>query len=138
MTPLQHLHDIDAIMSVNTKIEAAIRNSNSLNPCPRNLSFLTSVYSIYGELLPPNRKILSGVESIYSYWKGILDDGITETHLKTEELDLIDDTAIEVGSYIMKKGDVVADVGKYIVIWKNEYDEWKCHRNIWNSNLCLN
>ena len=46
------------------------------------------------------------------------------------------DTAIEVGLYTIIGGDGgVADKGKYIIIWKNEADQWKLHRDIWTTSL---
>lgn len=85
-------------------------------------------------MLQPNGTTLSGSEGISSYWQGVLDAGITYASLKSEELDVLDDTAIEVGSYTMKRGEDIADVGKYIVIWKKVEGHWKYHRDIWNSD----
>ena len=45
------------------------------------------------------------------------------------------DTAIEIGRYrLLAAGDVVADQGKYIVVWKNDNGAWKLHRDIWTTS----
>jgi hypothetical protein len=43
---------------------------------------------------------------------------------------------VEVGKYTLSvAGGQVVDRGKYVVIWKQEGDEWQWHRDIWNSSL---
>jgi len=45
-------------------------------------------------------------------------------------------TAIEVSRYTLyAEGDVVADKGKYIVVWKKKKGAWKLHRDIFNSSM---
>ena len=47
--------------------------------------------------------------------------GLRELVLETVELEDHGETAIEVGRYTLKAdGGVVADQGKYIVVWKND------------------
>ena len=51
--------------------------------------------------------------------------------METVELDAQGETAIEVGRYILKADrGVVADQGKYIIIWKHAGGTWKLHRDI--------
>jgi len=48
------------------------------------------------------------------------------------------DTVFEVGKYtLFGEGDQVLDNGKYIVIWKKDGEQWKLHRDIFNSNMPL-
>jgi ketosteroid isomerase-like protein len=55
--------------------------------------------------------------------------------LETIEVEGYDDTAIEIGRYrLLAPGDVVADQGKYIVVWKNDHGAWKLHRDIWTTS----
>ena len=61
--------------------------------------------------------------------------GLKEAVLETIDLEEHGDTAIETGHYVLKAdGGVVADHGKYIVVWKNEGGTWKLHKDIWNTN----
>ncbi len=42
---------------------------------------------------------------------------------------------MEQGRYELADADGnVADHGKYIVIWKRDGDDWKLHRDIWNTS----
>ena len=34
-------------------------------------------------------------------------------------------------------GEPVTDIGKYVVIWKRQGDDWKLHIDIWNTNSPL-
>ena len=127
MSSTQSLTNSYQIGLVNKELEEAMRTSD-----PQRLA---AIYSTEGQLLPPNNRIVSGVEDITAYWRGVIAAGITEANLTTEELNFFGETALEVGSYVMQSGETTADIGKYIVIWKNENGHWKYHRDIWNSNL---
>lgn len=129
MNSTPHSPDADAIMLVNKEVEAAIGDANS-----SSVARLTSIYTDNGQMLPPNGTLIAGKEGISDYWRALLNAGISEAKLTTEELDLQSSTAIEIGSYVMKQGENVADFGKYLVVWKRKGDEWKYHRDIWNSD----
>lgn len=130
MKSFQHSPDAEAIMQINKGVEAAIRDADETS-----VERLASIYTSEGQMLQPHGETLADKDAINSYWRGVLDAGITDANLETIELDFIDDTAIEVGSYLMKKGGAVADIGKYPVVWKKVNGQWKYHRDIWNSNL---
>ena len=123
----QRSPDIEMINQVNKALEDAMRAGSAEQ--------LTAIYTTDGKLLPPNNRMVSGAEDITDYWYGVIQSGVTEAHLTTEELDFYGETAVEVGSYVMLADTETADMGKYIVIWKNESGRWKYHRDIWNSNL---
>ena len=92
-------------------------------------------YTTNGCVMPSNSDIISGAENIQAFWQGLFDMGIKGLVLETIELEDHGDTAIEVGRYTLKAdGGAVADVGKLIVIWKNEDGSWKVHRDIFNTN----
>jgi hypothetical protein len=56
--------------------------------------------------------------------------------LITDEIEEFEGTAIEIGRFILKSGDdVIADEGKFIVIWKKDSGNWKLHRDIINSSM---
>jgi ketosteroid isomerase-like protein len=65
-----------------------------------------------------------------------MDMGIKTARLETVETEGHGDTAIEIGKYSLRgEAGKVFDNGKYVVIWKQEGDQWKLHRDIWNSSL---
>ena len=96
---------------------------------------LANLYTVGGQLLPPNSEVVAGRDAIRTFWQGALDAGLTEARLDTVEVDGTGETAVEVGRYTLRgKGGQVADTGKYVVVWKREGDGWKLHRDIWNTN----
>jgi uncharacterized protein (TIGR02246 family) len=97
---------------------------------------IAALYSRNGALLPPGGEFTEGAAGIERFWKGAFEAGIAEAELETVELEVTGDVVWERGRYTLKTrtGDV-ADRGKYIVIWKQEGEQWKLHRDIWNSNI---
>ena len=118
----------DAIEAANQEFEAAFGRSDAAG--------LAALYTRDGQLLPPNNEFVSGTDAIQAFWQGAIDMGIKEAVLETIELDEHGDTAVEVGRYTLNSGDgQLIDKGKYIVIWKNEDERWKLHRDMWSSVL---
>jgi uncharacterized protein (TIGR02246 family) len=96
---------------------------------------LASLYTAQGQLLPAHSDFVKGTEAIRGFWQGALNMGLKQVALETVEVEAHGDTAIEVGRYKLFGGDgSVADAGKYIVIWKNDRDTWKLHRDIWTTS----
>ena len=97
---------------------------------------LAALYTEKGMLLPGGSDFIEGKKAIRDFWQGVMDMGIKEARLDTRETELCGDTAIEVGEYTLRGGGgEVLDYGKYIVIWKQEEDQWKLHRDIWNTSM---
>ena len=121
----------DEIAAVNQDFETAFASGDATG--------LAAVYTIDGQLLPTSSPIISGDENIKAFWQGAIDLGIKSAELETIELDVLGDMAVEVGLYKLKGEDsALIDEGKYVVIWKKEGDDWKYHRDIWNSSLPAN
>jgi len=96
---------------------------------------LANLYTVGGQLLPPNSEVVAGRDAIGTFWKGAIASGLTEATLDTVEVESLGETAVEVGRYTLRaKGGHVADVGKYVVVWKKEGGGWKLHRDIWNTS----
>jgi ketosteroid isomerase-like protein len=94
-----------------------------------------AVYSSSGQALPPNGATVSGRAALQSFWQAVMDAGIKSVKLETLELELCGDMAYEVGKATLSgEGGAVADVVKFVVVWKQEDGQWKWHRDIWNSN----
>jgi uncharacterized protein (TIGR02246 family) len=117
----------DAIAAVNRQFEAAFEQGNA--------GGVAALYTSTGQILPPNFEPMSGKEAIQGFWQGAMDMGIRGAQLKTAELEVHGETAIEVGQgTLLTEGGQVADIAKYIVVWRKENGEWRLHRDIWNSN----
>lgn len=94
-----------------------------------------SLYTNDAQLIPPGGEVVKGKPAIQAFWAGVIKMGIRRVDLTTAELDEGDDTAIEVGSgkLFTAAGDQIDEV-KYIVVWKLVGEQWKIHRDIWNSS----
>jgi len=96
---------------------------------------VAALYTAGGQLLPPDSAVVAGRDAIQALWKGAMGLGLTGVTLETLEVEGHGETAIEVGRYTLRAaGGQVADVGKYVVIWKREGGAWRLHRDIWNAS----
>ena len=97
---------------------------------------LAAIYSEDGQLLPAYSSAIAGKAAIQAFWQGCLDMGITSWQRTSVEVELFQAVAHEIGTYSFygRNGKVI-DVGKYVVIWKEQAGQWKIHRDIWTSSL---
>ncbi len=96
---------------------------------------MAALYTAEGQLAPPNSEVVAGTEGIAGFWQAVIDMGLKGAKLETIELEEYGGTAVEQGRYQLMDADgAVADHGKYIVIWKRDGDDWKLHRDIWNTS----
>ena len=96
---------------------------------------MAALYTAEGQLAPPNSEVIAGTEGIAGFWQAVMDMGLKSAKLETIELEEYGDTAVEQGRYQLADAEGnVADHGKYIVIWKRDGDDWKLHRDIWNTS----
>ena len=97
---------------------------------------LAALYTSTAMLLPPGSQPVTGHSNIEAFWRSVMDMGIKEANLQTLEVEAFGDTAIEVGTYVLRvEGGQTADQGKYIVVWKREGGAWKLHRDVWNTSV---
>jgi len=97
---------------------------------------VANLYTEAGQLGPANSDFLTGRSAIQGFIQGMMDSGIQSIQLITNELEEFEDTAMEIGRFVLKTGDnQIADEGKFIVIWKLESGNWKLHRDIINSSI---
>ena len=100
-----------------------------------NATAIGELYTDNAVFMPPNHDAISGRAEIVAALKGFMDMGIASMKLNTVEVVEHGDTAIEEGRYTLGTADgQTADVGKYIVVWKNDGGTWKLHKDIFNSN----
>ena len=97
---------------------------------------VAAVYAEDGQLLPAYSAAIRGRTAIQAFWQGWMDMGIHALHRLPNELALLNGIANEVGGYELcgREGKLL-DVGKYVLIWKQEQGLWKIYRDMWTSNL---
>ena len=96
---------------------------------------IAELYTEGGQFIPPNSDFVTGKAAIQTTFQGLMDQGIKSLKLETIEIEDYGDTASEVGRYTLKDANgKVLDHGKLVVIWKQEGDQWKLHRDIINSS----
>jgi uncharacterized protein (TIGR02246 family) len=119
---------------IRAQIESA--NARFVNAFKRgDATALASCYASDAQLLPANSDFVRGTTAIRTFWQGVIDMGLKDASLETIEVEGHGDTAIEMGRYrLIAGGDIVADQGKYIVVWKNDQGAWKLHRDIWTTS----
>jgi uncharacterized protein (TIGR02246 family) len=116
------------IAAANEKFMAAVGQQDA--------AALAALYTKGGQLLPPNSDFVTGREAIQGVWQAVMDMGILRAEMEIVEVEDHGKTAIEVSRYTLyAEGDVVADKGKYIVVWKKKKGAWKLHRDIFNSSM---
>ncbi len=115
------------IESSNRAFENAMRQGDA--------AAITSNYTQTARILPPNSPLITGKPEIQAYWQQVIEMGIQEINLETMDLEVLGDTAWEVGQAVMKAGGQVVDRVKYIIVWKEEDGQWRKHRGTWNSNM---
>ncbi len=124
-----------------TEARAGVEASNAQFMAAVSQGDAAGVAACYTEdtqLLPPNGEMVRGRKAVQGVFQGFIDAGIKGIQLVSTEVEGHGDTAYEVGTYTLtvENGQTI-DEGKYIVIWKKTGDEWKLHRDIFNSNLPL-
>jgi uncharacterized protein (TIGR02246 family) len=101
---------------------------------------LASAYADDAWVMAPGAPLASGRAAIAQMNAGMFSAlTISSASIKTSDLILSGDYAIESGTYSMKMkpktGNAFDDVGKYLAVWQKQPDgSWKMIRDIWNSN----
>lgn len=131
MTPQSTSKDVQAALTVT-------HQQLIVSFAQRDAAGIAAIYTEHGQLLPAYSAPISGQTAIQAFWAGCIDMGICTMQRMPLEVDCLTDTVNEVGEYLFRnrQGRVV-DVGKYVVIWKQQQGQWKIHRDIWTSNLPL-
>lgn len=96
---------------------------------------VASLYTSGAQLFPSHRDALKGTAAIRSFYQRVFDNGMKEAILEIIDLEVHGDTAIETGQFSLFVGEgLLADKGKYIVIWKKDGGDWKLDRDIWTTS----
>ena len=102
-----------------------------------NAAGVAEFYTEDAALMPPGAARLDGREAIQQYWQGLLDAGVGDILVTTQEVEEAGDSAVEIGSISATApgdGDArVALTGKYMVVYRRDGGgNWRLHRDIWN------
>ena len=117
--------DID---TVNQRLAEAVEKGDA--------AAAAALYTEDGKFLAPNADFFSGRDAIQGFFQAAIDGGIKGLNLSTLELEIQGETGYEVGTYeLVVDGGVVADSGKFIVIWKRVGGTWQLHRDMINTSL---
>jgi ketosteroid isomerase-like protein len=103
----------------------------------RTMAPLDAVYTADARILPPGGEMIAGRENIKQFWQGAIESlNVSSVELTTVDVEVLGDTAYEIGSGILHFATAGTAPGhaKYVVIWKQEDSAWKWHVDIWNSN----
>jgi len=118
----------EAISAVNRRFTDAYAQGDAAG--------IAAFYTDDGQLLPTNSDIIRGHEAIAGFWQFVMGLGIKTVALASSELDILGETAVEVGQYTLGGADgATIDRGKYLVVWKNDGGSWKLHRDTWNTSM---
>ena len=119
----------EGISKTNEAFMSAVTNGDAAG--------VAAQYTDDAQLLPPNADLVIGKQEIQNAMQGFIDSGINGIRLESTEIEGMGDVAFEVGKYTLSVDQQVVDNGKYIVIWKKDGEQWKLHRDIFNSNMPL-
>jgi uncharacterized protein (TIGR02246 family) len=105
-----------------------------------DVAAVAAMYDADGIVLAPNAPPMRGRQNIEQLWAGARQQGFRTLNLTVNDVELIGDHAIELGSYtlvIQPPGQAeTMDRGKYLVIWKRQADgTWKLYRDAFNTSM---
>nr|WP_294938560.1 DUF4440 domain-containing protein [uncultured Flavobacterium sp.] len=97
---------------------------------------LVDFYADDAKVLYPGAEMITGKEAIAKIISKQIKTPMKEFKLETLQLSGTEDNLIEIGTYSLGDGHgKVLDKGKYVCIFKKVGDQWKCHTDIWNSDM---
>jgi ketosteroid isomerase-like protein len=94
-------------------------------------------YTKDAKIFPNNTKILTGTDSIISYWTLPAGVEVSFHKITQSEIRVNGNEAYDYGYYEGKTkqadGKESSWKGKYVIVWRRENGEWKMHLDIWNK-----
>jgi uncharacterized protein (TIGR02246 family) len=113
------------IAAVNRAFQEAARK--------RDTEGMAALYTADAIVMPPDAPFVKGRENIKQLWGAAIQQmGVKDVQLNTLDLEVVGDTAYEVGeaTLTLQSGGVTV---KYVVVWKKVGGQWRLHRDIWNA-----
>jgi uncharacterized protein (TIGR02246 family) len=123
----------DAIVSANARFIDANKRGDT--------AAVAANYADDAIVMMPNMAAWRGHDAVQKGMVEFLSQmAVKDLSLKTEDVAVRGDVAVETGSYEMtvrsKAGKEIKDKGKYVTVWKRQADgTWKITRDINNSDL---
>jgi ketosteroid isomerase-like protein len=100
-----------------------------------DIDALVDLYESDARILPPNGKMASGGDALRAEFGAMIDSGLS-AELTSVEAMVSGNLAYNVGTYIMRAGDDVADAGKYMETWHRGDDgQWRYTNDMWSSDM---
>lgn len=97
---------------------------------------VAAIYAEAGQIMPAYSPAIRGRAAIQAFWQGCIDMGICTMQRIPLEVDALAGTINEVGEYrFFDRQQHNLDVGKYVIIWKEQGGQWQIQRDIWTSDL---
>jgi ketosteroid isomerase-like protein len=94
---------------------------------------LARVYTANATILPPGAEMITGLDNIEAFWmQAAVSLGVTAVRLHSLSVQVLGDTAYEIGRAKIDRATAEPMAVKYVVIWKQEAGSWKWHVDIWN------
>ncbi len=116
-----------AIAATNARLMGAVDSGDA--------AAAAACYTPDGKFMAANAEPFAGREAIEGFFQGAINAGIKGLKLVTLSVEILGDTAWEEGLYELYAADgVLADKGKFIVVWKQAGDQWLLHRDIISTN----
>ncbi|MFD2933771.1 YybH family protein [Spirosoma flavum] len=110
-------------------------NQKFMDAFSKGATTLNTLYTTDAQLFPPNSDIIKGNTAIGTFWVGAFGSGVKKAKLETLEAQQDGNSIVEVGRYILYgANDAQLDMGKYMVVWKQENGDWKLYRDIFNTS----
>jgi ketosteroid isomerase-like protein len=99
---------------------------------------IAELYTTDAKVLLPNRDSVEGIENLETFWQTIIDNGVHEIRLHTDELERYGKILVEVRiAELFGEDGSLVDTASYIVIWKQERGTWKMYLDNFNSSLAM-
>ena len=99
---------------------------------------VAAVYADDAVVLPPGSPRVTGRDGIRQFWQAVIDSGVRNVSLQTDDLDVSGEMAREIGTGTLtvraEDGQEQLVTVKYVVIWKRQGDEWRMDTDIWNTD----
>ncbi|MBS1736571.1 MAG: nuclear transport factor 2 family protein [Bacteroidetes bacterium] len=116
-----------SILQANQRLIKAFKEKDSIKA--------VSCFAQDAKLMLAGKPSIEGTPNIITSISDLMNKGINKIELKTEKIWGDSSILAEEGTYKMSHDDVLADKGKYIVLWKPEAGNWKIYRAISNTSL---
>lgn len=100
-----------------------------------DLDALVAFYTSDARVMAPNREISIGSDAVRAEFGAMIDAGLNGDLTSIEAM-VSGDIGYNVGTYSLRDGDNVVDVGKFIEIWHRGDDgQWRIANDTYNSDL---